>query len=217
MNNNKATTIMLNNKLISYAEDNTELEPPLLQALVQETKDTVANAHMLCGQTIGRLLKLLVKSIQARRVFEIGTYTGYSALSMAEALPSEGRVITCDTSDVSCHVARKYFAKSAHGHKIEFHQEEALRVLERIKEPLDFAFVDGNKGAYPIYYDALLPKIRSGGILVFDNTLWQAKVLSPQDDATRGIVMLNKMLRDDPRVCNILLPIRDGVHVAIKL
>jgi caffeoyl-CoA O-methyltransferase len=208
---------MLYNKLLDYAEHSSEEEPPLLQALVQETHATVANSHMLCGRTVGRLLKLLIKATQAKRVFEIGTYTGYSALSMAETLPSEGRVITCDTSDVSCHVARKYFEKSAHGHKIEFHQEEALRVLERISKPLDFAFIDGNKGAYPIYLDALLPKMRSGGMMVFDNTLWQGKVLSPQDDATRGIVLLNQRLKDDPSLCNVLLPIRDGVHVAIKL
>jgi caffeoyl-CoA O-methyltransferase len=155
----------------------------------------------------------------ARRVIEIGTFTGYSGLSMAEALPDEGELITCDIDPHATRIAREFFDKSPHGKKITIRLGDALETLRGLpsSQPFDLAFIDADKERYVDYYDALVPLIRPNGLIVADNTLWSGKVVDPQDASTRAIVAFNARVTADPRVENVLLSVRDGVMLARKL
>jgi caffeoyl-CoA O-methyltransferase len=158
----------------------------------------------------------MVRALQARRVLEVGMFTGYSALMMAEALPDDGRIITCEVNPKAEEVARRYFAESPHGHKIDVRMGPAIETIKRLDGPFDFVFIDADKENYPTYYDLCLERVRAGGAIAIDNVLWSGHVLNPQDEETRAIVAVNeKVLRDD-RVDNALLTIRDGVMLAVK-
>ena len=172
---------------------------------------------MQVGRVEGSLLKMLASLVSARRVLELGTYTGYSSLCMAEALPDDGKLITCDYSEEYTAVARRFFAKSPHGHKIELRMGDALATVEALdEEPFDMAFVDADKERYPLYYEAILPRIRTGGLMVFDNVLWSGAALDPQEGSDRGIAALNDRVQNDPAVDNVMLTVRDGILLARK-
>ena len=147
----------------------------------------------------------------ARRVLEIGTFTGYSALSMAAALPEDGRIDTLDVEPRHAEVAQRYFDRSPHGSKITLHLGPALETLERLEGLWDLVFVDADKGNYDAYVEAVLPRLSERGLIAIDNTLWSGRVLDPQDDDTRAIAALNDKLAADERVVVAQLTIRDGV------
>jgi caffeoyl-CoA O-methyltransferase len=172
---------------------------------------------MLSGRHEGRFLKLLLSLIGARDVVEIGTFTGYSALSMAEALPADGRLITCDVDLEVADIARRYFARSPHGSKIDLRLGPALATIATLAGPFDAAFIDADKGGYGAYYEALVNKIRPGGLILVDNTLWSGGVLAPADDDARAIDALNRRMASDPRIELVILPLRDGLSVARRL
>ena len=199
-----------------YALLHSTREDPLLAELARETRDQVQLAQMLTGHVEGSLLRMLVQLIGAKRVLEFGCYTGYSALSMAMALPEDGRVITLDVSEHFTDIARRYWARSPHGHKIELRLGVALETVQAVEGPLDLVFIDADKENYVHYYEAAMPKLCPGGLVVADNVLWDGKVLDPKEPSDKAIVAFNQHVRYDNRVDALMLTIRDGVTIARK-
>lgn len=199
-----------------YAFDHTAGEPDLLRRLSDETYAKMQMPQMLTGRLEGRLLKLLVQISGARQVLEIGTFTGYSALSMAEGLPEDGLVVTCEIEDAHAAMAQRYFDASPHGKKIRIRMGPALDTLGGLQGPFDLAFIDADKENYPEYYEKTLGLIRPGGLILVDNTLWSGLVLKPHDRESVAIDTLNKRIAKDSRVENVLLTVRDGIQVVRK-
>lgn len=199
-----------------FAHNHSEPESDLFRRLQQETYAQMQFPQMQVGRIEGRFLKMLVRLTGARRILEIGMFTGYSALMMAEGLPDDGRVITCDVNPKAEDVARRYFAESPHGHKIEIRMGPALETIATLTDPLDMVFIDADKGNYSNYYEACLPLLRPGGLIAADNVLWSGKVVQPEDDDTRAIVAFDERVQADPRVENVCLTVRDGIMLAWK-
>ncbi len=207
---------LVDEKIEAYAADHTRAQPELLERLAEETHRSMKDPEMLTGRLEGGFLRLMVRAFQARRIVEIGMFTGYSALSMAEALPDDGKLITCEVNPEAEAIARRYFRESPHGDKIEIRMGPALRTLEKLEGPFDFAFIDADKENYPSYYELCLERLRPGGAIAVDNVLWSGRVLDPQDKETRAIATLNERVSKDDRVDHVLLTIRDGVMLVIK-
>jgi caffeoyl-CoA O-methyltransferase len=199
-----------------YAHDHTKPESALFERLREATFRDMESPQMQVDRIEGRFLKMLVRLTGARRVLEIGMFTGYSALMMAEGLPEDGRLITCDVDPKAESIARRYFNESPDGHKIEVRMGPALETIASLTEPIDLVFIDADKENYVNYYEACFPLVRPGGLIVADNVLWSGKVLDPQDEATRAIVAFNDLVQQDPRVENVCLTVRDGMMLAWK-
>lgn len=172
--------------------------------------------HMQVGRVEGTFLRILVKLARARRVLELGTFTGYSALMMAAGLPDDGELITCDIDQKAEALARDFFARSPHGRKIQLRMGPALETLKTLQGPFDLAFIDADKQNYSAYYDAVVPLLRSGGLLVADNALWSGRVLQPRAPEDHALVAFNAKVAADPRVEKVLLTVRDGMMLALK-
>ena len=201
----------------AFAHDHTKPESDLFRRLREETYAKMEYPAMQVGRLEGQFLKMLVRLVAARTVLEIGMFTGYSALMMAEGLPADGRLITCDVNPAAEAIARRYFAESPHGHKIEIRMGSALEMLAGLNDiegKVDMAFIDADKGNYSNYYEACLRLLRPRGLIVVDNVLWSGRVLDPQDDETRAIVAFDDLVRNDPRVENVCLTVRDGMMLA---
>jgi caffeoyl-CoA O-methyltransferase len=199
-----------------YARDHTEPESELFRRLREETFARMEYPQMQVGRIEGRFLKMLVRLTGARRVLEIGMFTGYSALMMAEGLPEDGRLITCDIDPKAEEIARRYFAESPQGHKIEIRLGAALETIATLEGPFDMVFIDADKNNYPNYYEATLALLRPGGLIVADNVLWSGKVLNPEDDYARAIAEFNRRVLSDDRVENVCLTVRDGMMLIWK-
>jgi caffeoyl-CoA O-methyltransferase len=171
---------------------------------------------MQVGHLEGAFLRLLARLVRARRILEIGTFTGYSALVLAEGLPAGGRLITCDVNPETGRIARRFWNRSSHGGKIRLSLGPALQTLRALKGPFDFIFIDADKENYIRYWDACLPKLRRGGLIAVDNVLWSGRVLAPRDATDRAIVAFNKRVARDRRVETVMLTLRDGVTLAWK-
>lgn len=200
-----------------YAERHSKPLSAIYEKLWLETYSKTRNPKAMVGPLEGAFLKMLVLLTGARRILEIGTFTGYSALLWAEALPRDGRVITCDINAETTKIARRYFSETPHGHKIEVKLGPARESLKRIDGPFDICFIDADKESYHDYYDACLERVRPRGLIVLDNMLQNGQVLDPTEPASAAIDALNKRIRKDPRVENVLLPVRDGIMLAVKL
>jgi caffeoyl-CoA O-methyltransferase len=199
--------------LEAYAVAHSSAEAPWLAALAAETRE-VSEAHgMMVGVLEGHFLDFLVFMTGARRVLEIGTFTGYSALSMAAALPEGGRIITCDIDPATNEVARRAAAGSPFADRIEFRLGPALDTVATLDGPFDLVFIDADKESYPAYYDAVLPKLADRGVIVVDNVLWSGRVLDPSDETadTVAIRAFNDAVAADERVVCVMLTVRDGV------
>lgn len=203
-------------KIERYCSENTTPESPLLRELVAETYARTAFPQMQIGHLEGAFLRMLVRLIRARRVLELGTFTGYSALAMAEGLPEDGELITCDIDPQVTEMAKKYWSRSPHGKKIELRLGHALETLKTIEGPFDMVFIDADKENYVNYWEACIPKTRPGGLLVADNVLWSGGVLDPKNRTDRAIVEFNRHVYNDRRVEVVMLPVRDGVTLAWK-
>ncbi len=194
--------------------------PPsaLRQELADYTLRHCAQPQMLVGALEAALLQMLVRVSSARRLLEIGLYTGYSALAMAEALPDDGEITSCDINPQTSAIAQSFFDRSPHGRKIAVRLGPALTTLKTLSadRPFDFAFLDADKENYPAYYEALLPLLRPGGLLAADNALWSGRVLDPKEKTDHALVTFNQGVQVDPRVENVLLPVRDGVMLVRK-
>jgi caffeoyl-CoA O-methyltransferase len=200
-----------------YIADHSTPAPALFSELAEDTRRNTDSAQMLVGPVQGLLLKLLARAIDARRVLEIGTFTGYSALMLAEGVTHDGEVITCDTSEEYTAIARRYWAKSPHGKKVTLRLGRALDLLDGIDGPFDLVFIDADKENYIAYWDACLPKLRRGGIILADNVLWSGRVLDPKEPSDRAVAAFNHHVRNDARVESVMLSIRDGLTMAYKL
>jgi caffeoyl-CoA O-methyltransferase len=200
-----------------YALTHTSPEADLLKELETETRAKMEMWRMQVGRIEGTFLKMLVKLTGAKSVVEVGMFTGYSALMMAEGLPDDGALITCDVDHTVEEVARRYFARSPHGKKIQIRMGPALDTLKSLKGPIDMAFIDADKENYSNYYEEFLRLLRPGGLIVADNTLWSGRVLNPTEASDRAIVAFNDRVQKDPRVENALLSVRDGMMLVRKL
>jgi len=201
----------------SYAESFSTPEPELLAELARETRATRKDATMLVGHMEGLLLKFLARMTGARRALEIGTFTGYSALALASGLPDGGTLVTCDIDPDATAIARRYWARSPHGAKITLRLGPALETIPALEGPFDLAFIDADKANYVRYWDAIVPKVRAGGVIAADNVLWSGRVLDPKEDNDRALAAFNAHVRADARVEHVMLPVRDGITVAIRL
>lgn len=190
----------------------------LLRELEKYTQKHCDSPQMLIGPHEGALLAMLVRLTGARRILEIGTFTGYSALCMAEALLEDGELTTCEIKPEHTDIARSFFARSPHGHKIKLRLGPALETLAslRASTSFDFVFIDADKENYVNYYEAVLPRLRPGGLIIADNVLWSGRVFAPKKKTDRAVVAFNKYVRRDPRVECVMLPVRDGVSLIRK-
>ena len=208
--------------LEKYLHEHTAPEEPLLRELDRETHMREVAPRMLSGHLQGRLLELFVRMIRPQTVLEIGTFTGYSALSMAAGLTDGAVLHTIEVDDELEPLAQSYFDRSPHGRKIRLHIGSALAIAPTLGCRFDLVFIDGDKREYPDYYRMLMgdgggdPLVHSGSVLIADNILWSGKVLQPaarNDRHTQALVAFNRMVADDPRVENVIAPLRDGLNL----
>ncbi len=197
----------------AYAAAHSTPLPPLISELFATTqRETGALATMLSGQLVGNLLQTVVFATGAKRVLEIGMFTGFSALMMASALPDDGELITCDINPKTIALGKSFFERSPHGRKIEVREGPALDTLQSLAgTQFGVIFIDADKGNYINYYEASLPMLAPGGVIAVDNVLWSGKVLDPKEEDDRAIVAFNDRIQNDTRVTNVMLTIRDGV------
>lgn len=207
---------LIDPKLERYASEHSTPPSDLLLELDAYTHAHCDYPEMVVGGLEGALLRLLVQLLHAKRVLEIGLFTGYSALTMAEVLPDDGELISCEIDRGNAAVAQSFFDRSAHGNKIRIEMGPALESLARLDGPFDLVFLDADKENYVGYYDHVVPKLRVGGLIVADNVLWSGQVLDPQNETDHALVAFNSHVQADPRVDNVLLPVRDGVTLARK-
>lgn len=200
-----------------YAERCSKPLSALHDKLWVETYSKTRNPQMMVGALEGQFLKMLVGLTGARRILEIGMFTGYSTLALADALPKGGSIIACEIDPVAADIAKRYIAESAHKDKVEVKVGAAAEMLKRVWGPFDLCFIDADKENYGVYYEACLELTRARGLIVIDNVLRDGRVLDPQDDCTKSLDALNKRIRSDPRVENVLLPVRDGIMLVRKL
>ena len=200
-------------KLEEYAEQNTTPPNPLLRQLAEETHATLECPQMLTGTIEGRFLELLVHGLAARRVLELGTYSGYGTLSMAAGLPPGGRVDTCELDPDRESVARRYVEEAGYADRVTIHEGPALDTINTLAGDFDFVFIDADKENYVNYYDAVLPRLSEHGLIAADNTLWSGRVVdtNDNDESTRAIRKFNDHVAADERVIAVMLTIRDGV------
>jgi caffeoyl-CoA O-methyltransferase len=195
-----------------YAEEHTTPPSELQRRLAEETRETLRSPQMLTGLVAGRLLELLTFALRPQRVLELGTYSGYGTLSIAEALPPGAHIDTCEVDESHAAVARRYLDEAGLGDRVTIHLGPALETVERLEGDFDLVFIDADKAGYPAYYEALVPRLSPNGLMVLDNTLWSGRVVEPDDSPeTRMFVELNDRIASDPRVVAVVLTVRDGV------
>ena len=210
----------ISEELDNYCCVHTTAENELLAKLNRETHVKILQPRMLSGHFQGRLLSLISKLMSPKRILEIGTYTGYSALCMAEGLSDDGKIITIDVNAQLESFVRPFFEKSELSDKIDYRIGDAMQLIPELNEEFDIVFIDADKRNYPNYYNLVIDKVRKGGIILSDNVLWSGKVTQTEgkiDKDTEILKAFNDMIHDDARVENILLPIRDGIMVARKV
>jgi caffeoyl-CoA O-methyltransferase len=195
----------------AYADAHTTPLDPLLDELDAATRATLGSSTMLSGPLQGRLLAFLVALVRPHLVLEIGTFSGYSALAMAAALPEDGRLVTCEVSPERADFARGFFARSPHGTRIELRVGPALDTIASLDGPFGVVFIDADKEGYLDYYEAVVPKLAPDGLIMADNTLRGGSVLDPDDDGARAMATFNAHVHADPRTENVLLAVRDGL------
>ncbi len=209
----------ISEKLDEYVVKHSEDEPALLKALTRETYQKILQPRMLSGHYQGRVLSVLSKLIRPKVILEIGTYTGYSALCLAEGLDQKGVLHTIDINEELLDFQRSYFDKSDYGSQIFQHLGPAIDIIPTLDNTFDLAFMDADKLNYINYFNQIIDKLNPGGVILSDNVLWSGKVieaLDPNDLSTKIVLDYNKLLKEDPRLETVLLPIRDGLTVSIR-
>ena len=203
--------------LENYIAQNSESEPAVLQELTRETHLKVIQPRMITGHFQGRVLSMLSKLLAPKNILEIGTYTGYSAICLAEGLVEYGELHTIEVNEELNTMQRKYFEKSGFGEQIIQHCGDALEIIPKLEKSFDLVFIDAQKVQYDAYFETAIKKTRTGGVILSDNVLWSGKVvepLVPSDKATASLLAYNKKLKEDSRVETVLLPIRDGLTMS---
>lgn len=207
----------ISQELEDYIEQHSAKEPELLAALNKETYQKILLPRMLSGHFQGRVLSMLSKLIRPINILEIGTYTGYATLCLCEGMQETGQIHTIDIKEELVDFQRKYFDKSTWGKQIVQHLGEAIAIIPSLEIKFDLVFIDADKENYLNYYELIVPKMNKGGIILSDNVLWSGKVLEPlqkNDLSTKILLEYNDLLKNDPRVETVLLPIRDGLTVS---
>ena len=200
-----------------YAFLSTRSEPELLQELIDQTNLNMDWPKKLSGRLVGRTLKMLSAISKPKRALEIGMFTGYSALSIAEGMPKDGKLICCETNPRAIEFAQGFFDRSEHGQKIEVIFGRALETLESLEGPFDFTFIDADKRNYLNYYERVKRLTAPGGLIILDNVLWSGKVLQPESEIDDVLVECNRKIAADPEVENVFLTLRDGLNIVRKL
>ena len=217
MANRQGLLTLVPEEIERYAMVHTTPLPALLDELIATTQERLGEqARMLSGQLEGTLLQLLVASLGARRVLEIGTFTGFSAQMMAAALPDDGELITCDINPKAIEIAKGYFERSPHGRKIKLREGPALETMQSLEPGFDLVFIDADKTNYINYYEEALRLLAPGGLIAVDNVLWSGRVLAPKDENDHAIVAFNEHVSRDERVTQVMLTLRDGVMLVRK-
>ena len=203
--------------ILKYCHNHSEQNSPSLIELEKYTWENEDIPQMLCGQLVGNFLQFIIKMINAKRIIEVGMFTGFSALKMAEAISDKGEIHTCELMDKHIKTAQSFFNNSIHRNKITIHPGNALSSLEQMPVgTFDMAFIDADKINYLDYYKRCLTLVRPGGIIILDNMLWSGNVINPNDNDSKSLRETGEFIQNDNRVFNMLLPIRDGLMVCIK-
>ncbi len=206
----------LSEELEKYISDHSEKTGLNEQSLRDETLKLGPPSAMMSGDSVGNFLKLIIKINNCKRILEIGTFTGYSALMMAAALPGNGKLITCDVNKETSEIAKKYWAKSPHGSKIELHIGPAIETINNLEGEFDLIFIDADKNNYSNYFEICKNRLSKNGLIIADNVLWSGKVLKPEDDQAKSIDSFNKLVNGDNEFWNTIVPIRDGLMIIKK-
>ncbi|MCF7560542.1 O-methyltransferase [Sabulilitoribacter multivorans] len=204
-----------------YVVNHSENEPELLQQLTRETYQKILQPRMLSGHYQGRVLSMISKLVNPKNILEIGTYTGYSALCLAEGMQANGELHTIDINEELVDFQRKYFDKSEYGKQIFQHLGDAIDIIPKLNKTFDLVFIDADKENYSNYFNIIIDKLNPGGLILSDNVLWSGKVLDTtfkkEDTSTPALIAYNKLLKNDKRVETVVLPIRDGLTISRKL
>lgn len=204
-------------ELEDYVARHSQDEPQLLAELNRETHQKILQPRMLSGHFQGRVLSMISKLVSPLHILEVGTYTGYATLCLAEGLKAGGTIDTLDNNEELFDFQRKYFDRSPYGNQIQQHLGNALDIIPMLDKTYDLVFIDADKENYLNYYELIVPKMRAGGIILSDNVLWSGKILGevkPNDKSTNALLTYNERLKTDARVETVLLPIRDGLTVS---
>jgi caffeoyl-CoA O-methyltransferase len=208
---------IVNDPVEEYAAEHTTPVGDLFERLAAETREKTTAPQMMVGRIEGQFLARLVRLSAAKRILELGTFTGYSSISMASALPPDGRIITCDVDPDATAIARRYMDESGFGDRIEIRLGPALETIQTLEGPFDIVFIDADKPNYKAYYEAVLPLLAENGLVIADNVLWSGRVVEPDgDDSTQAIKAFNEHVRNDPRVVSVMLTVRDGMTLIQK-
>jgi caffeoyl-CoA O-methyltransferase len=208
---------IVNEQVEDYAAEHTTQLDELFDRLAAETREKTTAPQMMVGRIEGGFLAAIVRLTGARRILELGTFTGYSSISMASALPPDGRIITCDVDPEATAIARRYMDASGHGDKIEIKLGPALETISALEGPFDIVFIDADKPNYQAYYEAVLPLLAENGLVIADNVLWSGRVVEPDgDESTQAIKAFNEHVRNDDRVVSVMLTVRDGMTLVQK-
>lgn len=205
---------IVNSLFVDYTSRFSTPESDFLKRLVKKSADELSYIEMISGHQIGQLLQILIRLGSFSQILEIGTFTGYSAISMADALPDEGQVTTIEINEKYRSISAPFFATSPYDKKIRQIMGDACEVISDLKGPFDLIFIDADKILYPEYYRLSKPLLRKGGLIVVDNTLWEGKVISPDDPKTQAVHLLNETIQSDSDMLNVMIPLRDGIMVA---
>ncbi|MBO6524268.1 MAG: class I SAM-dependent methyltransferase [Balneolaceae bacterium] len=214
---NKPAVPITDPKISEYSEKHTSPESVEITKVIESSDSQLQYIDMLSGRVVGQFLKMLIKISGAKRVLEIGTFTGYSAITMAEALPEDGEVITLEMNLKYQKIAQTHFKDSGVGHKIKMIKGNAKKTIDALEGEFDLAYLDGDKLRYLFYFEKILEILKPGGLIIADNVLWDGTVLNPEDPKAKAIAEFNKFVAADERVEQVLLPIRDGVNVIRKI
>lgn len=208
---------LVRTEIEEYAREHSTPESELFREISQYTRENTPLPQMQSGHIEGLFLRMLVQAIGAKKVLEIGTFTGFSALMMAHGLPEDGKLITCDVNEEWTGAAKKFWARDPHGKKIDLRLGPALETVRKLEGPFDLVFIDADKENYIHYWDECMPKVRHGGFVVVDNVLWSGRVLDPRDKMDKAVVAFNDHARNDSRVDLVMLTVRDGITLARKI
>lgn len=210
---------MLTDALDEYILSHSDEEGTLLSALSRDANVNLLRPRMLSGHLQGRILKMFCRMLRPQRILEIGTYTGYATLCLAEGLSDDGLIHTLEINDEMEDFIQKYLSRSPDKEKIKLHFGDAMEIIPGLDETFDLVFIDADKRLYAEYYDLVFPKVRTGGLILADNTLWDGKVLEEphsSDKQTVGILAFNKKIKQDTRIEKVILPLRDGLTMIWK-
>ncbi|MDX1707357.1 MAG: O-methyltransferase [Desulfobacterales bacterium] len=202
-----------------YIAEHTDALSPLLKALLKETEALTGRSRWSIGQVEGRLMQILIKASKTRHAVEIGTFTGFSALMIAEALPADGQLVTCEANSTYAQIADRYFAQSPHGHKIRLEVKPAIETLQEFSDnSVDFVFIDADKPSYGIYFDEALRILNSGGLIFVDNVFWRHKIFKQpiSNENAKAIAAFNQKVKNTDQVEKVMLSVRDGIYLIRK-